>query len=114
MGQIYEKLIDNPSWVEDLGERLYETVKDKYDLNIMTKTRAEIYKFDKMIDHQLNKILFFDIETVGMTPDLNSLEETYPEHFRLFINYLDWFKENIRIPKVCRKMRYMNLNLFST
>lgn len=45
-----------------------------------------------MIDHQLNKILFFDIETVGMTPDLNSLEETYPEHFRLFINYLDWFK----------------------
>lgn len=39
-----KKLIDNPSWVEDLGERLYETVKDKYDLNIMTKTRAEIYK----------------------------------------------------------------------
>ena len=39
-----KKLIQNPSWVEDLGERLYETVKDKYDLNIMTKTRSEIYK----------------------------------------------------------------------
>jgi glycosyltransferase involved in cell wall biosynthesis len=39
-----KKLIDNPTWVEDLGERLYETVSKKYDLNIVTKTRAEIYK----------------------------------------------------------------------
>jgi len=39
-----KKMIDNPSWVEDLGERLYETVKDKYDLNKVTKTRAELYK----------------------------------------------------------------------
>jgi len=39
-----KKLIDNPSWAEDLGERLYETVSKKYDLNIVTKTRAEIYK----------------------------------------------------------------------
>lgn len=39
-----KKLIDNPSWAEDLGERLYETVKDKYDLNIVTKTRSEFYK----------------------------------------------------------------------
>jgi hypothetical protein len=30
--------------VTDLGERLYETVKDKYDLNQVTKTRAEWYK----------------------------------------------------------------------
>ena len=29
--------------ITDLGERLYETVKDKYDLNIVTKTRAEFY-----------------------------------------------------------------------
>ena len=28
-----------------------------------------------MIEHSINKLLFFDIETVGMTPDLNSLEE---------------------------------------
>ena len=39
-----KKLVKNPSWAEDLGERLYESVKDKYDLNVVTKTRAEIYK----------------------------------------------------------------------
>jgi len=39
-----KKLIDNPNWAKDLGERLYETVKDKYDLNIVTKTRSEFYK----------------------------------------------------------------------
>jgi glycosyltransferase involved in cell wall biosynthesis len=39
-----KKLISNPTWAEDLGERLYETVKDKYDLNIVTDERAQIYK----------------------------------------------------------------------
>ena len=39
-----EKLIKNPSLVKDMGERLYETVKDKYDLNVVTKSRAEFYK----------------------------------------------------------------------
>jgi glycosyltransferase involved in cell wall biosynthesis len=39
-----KKLIENPTWAEDLGERLYETVKDTYDLNVITKTRAEFYK----------------------------------------------------------------------
>lgn len=39
-----KKLIDNPNWAYDLGQRLYETVKDKYDLNIVTKERAELYK----------------------------------------------------------------------
>ena len=39
-----EKLIKNPNLVKDMGERLYETVKDKYDLNVVTKTRAEFYK----------------------------------------------------------------------
>jgi len=39
-----KKLIDNPNWAYDLGERLYETVKDVYDLNNVTKTRAEFYK----------------------------------------------------------------------
>jgi glycosyltransferase involved in cell wall biosynthesis len=43
-GKFIKKLIDNPSWVEDLGNRLYETVKPKYDLNIVTETRAQIYK----------------------------------------------------------------------
>jgi len=39
-----KKLVNNQTWAEDLGERLYETVKDTYDLNVVTKTRAEIYK----------------------------------------------------------------------
>lgn len=39
-----KKLVDNPNMITDLGERLYETVKDKYDLNIVTKTRADFYK----------------------------------------------------------------------
>jgi glycosyltransferase involved in cell wall biosynthesis len=34
----------NPNMVIDLGERLYESVKDKYDLRNVTKTRAEWYK----------------------------------------------------------------------
>jgi len=39
-----EKLVKNPNMVKDMGERLYETVKDKYDLNVVTKSRAEFYK----------------------------------------------------------------------
>jgi len=38
-----EKLIKNPNMAKDMGERLYETVKDKYDLNNVTKDRAEFY-----------------------------------------------------------------------
>ena len=39
-----DKLVKNPNMVKDMGERLYETVKDKYDLNIVTKNRREFYK----------------------------------------------------------------------
>lgn len=39
-----KKLIENPNLVKDLGERLYETVKDTYNLNKVTKDRAEFYK----------------------------------------------------------------------
>jgi glycosyltransferase involved in cell wall biosynthesis len=39
-----EKLVKNPNLAKDMGERLYETVKDKYDLNVVTKARAEFYK----------------------------------------------------------------------
>jgi len=39
-----EKLVKNPNMVKDMGERLYETVKDKYDLNVVTKQRASFYK----------------------------------------------------------------------
>jgi glycosyltransferase involved in cell wall biosynthesis len=38
-----EKLMKNPNMVKDMGERLYETVKDKYDLNNVTKDRREFY-----------------------------------------------------------------------
>lgn len=39
-----DKLLKNPNMVKDMGERLYETVKDTYDLNVVTKNRAEFYK----------------------------------------------------------------------
>ena len=39
-----EKLVKNPNLVKDMGERLYETVKDVYDLKVITKNRAEFYK----------------------------------------------------------------------
>jgi glycosyltransferase involved in cell wall biosynthesis len=39
-----QKLLQNPNMVKDMGERLYETVKDVYDLNKVTKDRAEFYK----------------------------------------------------------------------
>jgi glycosyltransferase involved in cell wall biosynthesis len=39
-----QKLLKNKNLVTDMGERLYETVKDTYDLNVVTKTRSEFYK----------------------------------------------------------------------
>jgi glycosyltransferase involved in cell wall biosynthesis len=39
-----EKLVKNPNLVKDMGERLYETVKDKYDLNNVTSDRKQFYK----------------------------------------------------------------------
>jgi len=39
-----KKLVENPNMIVDLGERLYETVKDTYDLNKVTADRAELYK----------------------------------------------------------------------
>ena len=39
-----KKLIDNPNFAYDLGQRLYETVKDTYDLNKVTADRASLYK----------------------------------------------------------------------
>jgi glycosyltransferase involved in cell wall biosynthesis len=43
-GKYMKKLIQNPNWAHDLGQRLYETVKDTYDLNKVTRDRAELYK----------------------------------------------------------------------
>jgi glycosyltransferase involved in cell wall biosynthesis len=39
-----EKLMKNPNLVKDLGENLYETVKDTYSLITVTKNRAAFYK----------------------------------------------------------------------
>jgi glycosyltransferase involved in cell wall biosynthesis len=39
-----KKLVNNPNLIKDMGERLYETVKDTYDLRQVTKTRASFYK----------------------------------------------------------------------
>lgn len=38
------KLLENKDMRIELGERLYQTVKDKYDLRNVTKSRMEIYK----------------------------------------------------------------------
>jgi glycosyltransferase involved in cell wall biosynthesis len=39
-----KKLVENPNMIVDLGERLYETVKDKYDINNVSHERASFYK----------------------------------------------------------------------
>jgi glycosyltransferase involved in cell wall biosynthesis len=39
-----KRLIDNPNMIEDLGNRLYETVKDKYSLKNVSKDRVEFFK----------------------------------------------------------------------
>ena len=39
-----KKLVQNPNMITDMGERLYETVKDIYDLKNVSKERGEWYK----------------------------------------------------------------------
>lgn len=39
-----KRLIENPNLIEDLGNRLYETVKDKYSLRNVCKDRVEFFK----------------------------------------------------------------------
>lgn len=41
--QHISRLMKNPSMIEDLGNKLYETVKNKYSLDITTKTRRDFY-----------------------------------------------------------------------
>lgn len=42
--QHIKRLIENPNMVEDLGNRLYETVKDKYSLMKVSKDRVQFFK----------------------------------------------------------------------
>jgi glycosyltransferase involved in cell wall biosynthesis len=39
-----KRLVENPNMIQDMGERLYETVKDRYDLNKVSIERASFYK----------------------------------------------------------------------
>jgi len=39
-----KKLVENPNMIKDMGERLYETVKDTYNLKNVTNERASWYK----------------------------------------------------------------------
>jgi glycosyltransferase involved in cell wall biosynthesis len=39
-----KKLVENPDMVKELGLRLYDTVKDTYDLNKVSDKRAQFYK----------------------------------------------------------------------
>jgi glycosyltransferase involved in cell wall biosynthesis len=39
-----KKLMDNPHMIEDLGNRLYETVKDKYSLKTVAEDRVQFLK----------------------------------------------------------------------
>jgi glycosyltransferase involved in cell wall biosynthesis len=42
--QQMKRLIENPNLIEDLGNKLYETVKDKYSLSTVSKNRVELFK----------------------------------------------------------------------
>jgi 3'-5' exonuclease len=46
-----------------------------------------------MIKHPLHKILFLDIETVGISSNFENLQKDYPSLSYQFENYLDWFKK---------------------
>jgi glycosyltransferase involved in cell wall biosynthesis len=39
-----KRLIDNPNMIQDLGNRLYETVKDTYSLKKVSQNRVEFFK----------------------------------------------------------------------
>ena len=42
--QHIKRLLDNPNMVQDLGEKLHETVFPQYTLETVTRKRAEWYR----------------------------------------------------------------------
>jgi len=42
--KLIKRLINNPEQISDMGEALYETVTEHYNLNKITNTRAELYE----------------------------------------------------------------------
>lgn len=43
-GQAIKKIVEHPEYINIMTTNMYETVKDKYDIKNVTKTRAEWYK----------------------------------------------------------------------
>lgn len=43
-GQAIKKIVAHPEYIKLMTDNMYETVKDKYDINNVTKTRADWYK----------------------------------------------------------------------
>ena len=43
-GQAIKKIVEHPEYIKIMTDNMYETVKDKYDIKNVTKTRAEWYK----------------------------------------------------------------------
>jgi len=39
-----KRLVENPNMIEDLGNRLYETVKDTYSLRVVSENRVQFFK----------------------------------------------------------------------
>ena len=44
------------------------------------------------LDKPLDKILFFDIETVSEFESLNELKKQKPKLYKVFLDYIDFFK----------------------
>jgi len=62
-----------------------------------------------MITPSINKILFFDIETVGITRNYEELSNKYPELLKQFHNYFDWFLKRFPEDKDLEKEQvYLN------
>ena len=63
-----KRLVENPSLREDLGEKLYETVKDTYSLKNVCNDRVEFLKtINKKLNYKLCIICLneFTKRTVG-------------------------------------------------
>jgi hypothetical protein len=59
-----------------------------------------------MINIPLNKILFIDIETVGIESNWVSFTNNYPELSSKFEGYMDWFKK--RFPECSTRLVEQN------
>ena len=62
-----------------------------------------------MIQVPLTKLLFFDIETVGLHKDYDGLEQNHPALTKQFNNYFDWFQKRFpgALPKLVLPLMQM-------